>query len=242
MCWDDNSKLTLSADGTARDTSILIDYLSSYIFTHNEHVLSQHLALGVSLGGHSTYHCLLQDPRITAGVVVIGCPDYARVMSQRARKSKLETWTKTEGKDFIGSKDFPKGLLQAVEKYDPAGLLLGELDSDNLDYTRELTEAEKTRIKPILRDTLGGKRIMCLSGGADKLVPYKDSEPFLNWLKSAIRKDAWAGDLGIVLEDIVDEKAGHEFSPKMQVEAVRFISETLAGEGGLRTGSRSSKI
>lgn len=163
-------------------------------------------------------------------------------MSQRARKTKLETWTKSEGKDFRGSKDFPKGLLEAVAKYDPAGLLLGELDPANQDYTHELTDAEKTRIKPILRNTLGGKRIMCLSGGKDKLVPYSESEPFLNWLKGAIAKGAWAGDLGIVLEDIVDEKAGHEFSSKMQVEAVRFISETLAGEGGLRTGSRSSKI
>lgn len=230
-------------DGTARDTSILIDYLSSYIFPTGAHTLVQHLALGVSLGGHSTWHCLLQDARITAGVVVIGCPDYTRLMSQRARKTKLESWTSSKGRDFVGSKDFPKGLVEAVDKYDPAGLLLGELDTFTAeDRSHDPSEAEITRIKPILRDTLGGKRILCLSGGADKLVPYSQSVPFLDWLKNAIKKDAWAGDLNIVLEDIVDEEAGHAYSPKMQAEAVRFITETLAGEGGLRTGSRSSKI
>lgn len=164
-------------------------------------------------------------------------------MSQRARKTKLESWTSSGGRDFLGSNDFPKGLVEAVEKYDPAGLLLGELDTvTGDDYLHEPSDVEKTRIKPLLRDSLGGKRIMCLSGGADKLVPYSQSEPFLNWLKGAIKKEAWAGDLDIVLEDIVDEQAGHEYSGKMQTEAVRFISESLAGEGGLRTGSRSSKI
>ena len=199
--------------------------------------------MGVSLGGHSTWHCLMQDARITAGIVVIGCPDYRRLMIQRASKTKLETWTSSGGRDFFGSKDFPKGLVEAVEKYDPAGLLLGELDTAvGQDGSYEPNKQEQTRIKPLLRDSLGGKRVMCISGGADKLVPYSESKPFLGWLKSAIKKDAWAGDLNIVLEDVVDEKAGHEFNPRMQDEAVRFVCETLAGEGGLRMGSRSSKI
>lgn len=164
-------------------------------------------------------------------------------MQQRARKTKLPSWTESEGRNFLGSKDFPKGLVEAVEKYDPAGLLLGELDvviGDDHQHTP--SDAEQKRIKPILRDTFGGKRILTLSGGADKLVPYAESVPFLNWLKNAIKKDGWAADLDIVLEDIVDEKAGHEYSPSMQVEAVRFITETLAGEGGIRNGTRSSKI
>lgn len=167
-------------------------------------------------------------------------------MQQRAGKSKLSSWTSTSppGRDFLGSKDFPKGLVEAVEKFDPAGLLLGELDTvTGDDHLHEPSDAEKTRLRPILRDTLGGKRILCLSGGSDKLVPYSCSEPFLSWLKNALRKDGgWFNDRGVVLEDIIDEKAGHEYSAKMKVEAVRFISETLAGEGGLRAGSRSSKI
>ncbi|KAL1305566.1 hypothetical protein AAFC00_007172 [Neodothiora populina] len=230
--------------GTARDTSILIDYLSSYIFPTGERTLTQHLALGVSLGGHSVWHCLLQDPRITTGVVVIGCPDFTRLMSQRARKTKLDSWTSAKGgKNFLGSKDFPKGLIEAVGKYDPAGLLLGELDAAKIDYTQELSDKDKERVGAILKKTLGGKKIMCLSGGADKLVPYSQSEPFLTFLKNAIKEGGWAKNCDITLEDIVDEQAGHEFSPKMQTEAVRFITEVLATPSTeFKTGSITSKI
>lgn len=232
--------------GTAQDTSLLINYISSYVFPTSSHTISSHMVLGISLGGHAAWHCLLQEPRITTGVIIVGCPDYIRLMRQRAGKSKLPTWTSTDppGRDFLGSKDFPKGLVETTDKFDPAGLLLGELDTvTGEDHLHEPSDAEKTRLRPILRDTLGGKRILCLSGGADKLVPYSCGEPFLSWLKHALRKDGgWFNDRGVVLEDIVDEKAGHEYSAKMKTEAVRFISETLAGEGGLRAGSRSSKI
>jgi hypothetical protein len=47
------------------------------------------------------------------------------------------------------------------------------------------------------------------------------------------------------LEDIIDENAGHEVTPKMVDEAVRFISETLAtgNNGSKGSGSvRESKI
>ena len=166
-------------------------------------------------------------------------------MSDRARLSKLPTYTSTKppGKDFLGSKDFPKGLIEAIEKYDPAGLLLGELDSAIND---EPSEAEKTRLRPIMRDALGGKRILCLSGGADKLVPYKCGEPFYKWLKHALRSDGgWFNDRGTVLEDIVDDKAGHEFSPKMGEEAKRFITKVLADDdvSSSKAGSpRASKM
>jgi hypothetical protein len=56
--------------GTATDTSQLIDHVESYLFTaQNGPHITQHFALGISLGGHATWHCLLSDPRITAGVV-----------------------------------------------------------------------------------------------------------------------------------------------------------------------------
>jgi dienelactone hydrolase len=32
--------------------------------------------MGVSLGGHAAWQVLFNDPRVTAGVVIIGCPDY----------------------------------------------------------------------------------------------------------------------------------------------------------------------
>lgn len=176
---------------------------------------------------------------------MIGCPDYVRLMSERARLSKRASYVATSppGREFLGSVDFPRGLVEAVEKFDPAGLLLGELDTVTGDeYEHEPSEIEKTRLRPILRDTIGGKRILCLSGGKDKLVPYKNGEPFMKWLKSAVGKGGWFSDRGVVVEDIVDGDAGHEFTAKMDKEAVRFIVETMEGSSGSGGGSRTSKI
>ena len=72
------------------DTSHLMDAIEGYLFGNGHgpgvvaasppgqprEVIDQHLVLGVSLGGHSTWQIMFADPRVTAGVVVIGCPDY----------------------------------------------------------------------------------------------------------------------------------------------------------------------
>lgn len=151
-------------------------------------------------------------------------------MTDRARKSKLSSWTSSEGKDFLGSVDFPQGLVEAANKWDPKSCLMG-------------SGSPSEQQKQLLKEKLGGKRILCLSGGKDKLVPYFCSAPFLEWLKTGLdKKDGWLNDQGIVLEDIVDEQAGHEYSAKMKVEAVRFISDALAGEGALKAGTKTSKI
>lgn len=78
----------------------------------------------------------------------------------------------SKGSDFLGSKDFPKGLIQAVEKYDPAGLLLGDVASRSEDlYSREPSVMERRGLVPIMKSTLQGKRVLNMAGGADKLVP-----------------------------------------------------------------------
>jgi hypothetical protein len=65
--------------GTAVDTSLLIDHLGSYIFpSRGAPPIDQHIALGVSLGGHSAWQLFFNEPRITAAIVIIGCPDYMR--------------------------------------------------------------------------------------------------------------------------------------------------------------------
>ena len=66
--------------GTVADTRGLIDLLPGYLF-HEEggeaaRTIDQHLVLGWSLGGHSCWQLLFADPRVTAGVSVIGCPDF----------------------------------------------------------------------------------------------------------------------------------------------------------------------
>ena len=52
--------------------------MEGYLFhdAEGQKKVDQHLALGVSLGGHSVWQLMFADPRVTAGVVVVGCPDY----------------------------------------------------------------------------------------------------------------------------------------------------------------------
>ena len=155
-------------------------------------------------------------------------------MSDRARLSKRKTWTETQGRDFVGSADFPTGLVEAVRRYDPAGLLLGSLHSsspsgqEHLHY--DLTQEERDALLPLMAKTLGNKRIINLSGGADKLVPYAMGKPFLDWLKASMAPGGFFAGSGLVLEDVVVEGAGHEVPPEMVERMERFLLETLEDE------------
>lgn len=216
--------------GTAADTSLLIDYLPAYIFPQDEHTITSHLVLGVSLGGHAAWQCVLHDSRITSAVVIIGCSDYVRLMHHRAEKSKLESWhaKESKGSKFLGSKDFPKALQEAVDKWDPASLLMAEMiRPGDQDYERQPTDEEKQKLMPLMRDHLQGKKIFNIAGGADKLVPYTCSVPFLTWLKNAIRPGGWYADQGIMLKDKLYEGAGHEVTSEMVEDALAFLMERL---------------
>ncbi len=189
------------------------------------------MVLGVSLGGHAAWHCLLHDPRITTAIVVIGCPDYVRLMSDRARLSKRKTWIETEppGSKFLGSPDFPPGLVDAVQAWDPVGLVSTELGSTTgSDDLQIPSQEEQERLAPVMRRCLQGKRILNLAGGADRLVPYKCAEPFLKWLKMSIGEDGWFRDGEVVLEDIVFDGVGHEMSEGMMKEVLRFLNDRPA--------------
>ena len=244
-----NFMLTSGLDGTAMDTSLLIDYISAYAFPDDSVKISQNIVLGISLGGHAAWHCILHDPRISSAVICIGCPDYARLMSDRARLSKLPTYmnSKPPGSTFIGSNDFPQGLVEAVNKYDPAGFLWSPLKSTRpgQEHLSEVSADDKAVLSPLMARSLGNKRILNLSGGADKLVPYKCSEPFLLWLKKAIGQGGWYEQGGVVLEDMIFDGVGHMVSPEMVPEIIRFIGETME-EGTEMTagkiGSRESRI
>ncbi|KAF7585586.1 hypothetical protein BBP40_010500 [Aspergillus hancockii] len=239
--------------GTARDVSLLIDYLPSFVFSDSERKITENLVLGVSLGGHAAWSCILHEPRVSAGVIIIGCPDYINLMADRARLSKLPAWTSSDppGSRFLGSEAFPTSLLDTVRNYDPASLFLRYTDTKaNIEPLRssplaEPTDEEKQVLRPLLTRCLAGKRILNLSGGVDKLVPYHRGEAFLTWLKNAISPNGWFSDGAVTFEDVIDEGAAHEVTPKMVDEAVRFISETLAanGDDSKMSGSvRESKI
>ncbi|CAI7576070.1 unnamed protein product [Penicillium glandicola] len=239
--------------GTARDTSLLMDYLPSYTFPNGEHNITENLVLGVSLGGHAAWSCLLHEPRISAGVVIIGCPDYINLMADRARLSKLPSWTKSDppGAEVLGSEALPTSFLETVNRYDPAGMMLKHVDcGPSTGPLREgplpqASESEQQVLRPLLTRALAGKRILNLAGGKDKLVPYHRGELFLNWFKQTVSSDGWFGDGAVSFEDIIDRAAGHEVTAKMVDEAVRFISETLAAgsdQAGRRGSVRESKI
>ncbi|KAF2133748.1 alpha/beta-hydrolase [Dothidotthia symphoricarpi CBS 119687] len=217
--------------GTATDTSHLLDYIESYILTTpTSPRITQHLALGISLGGHAVWHCLLADPRITAGVVGIGCPDYTRLMTHRARLSKRESHAATSppGAAFLGSADFPPALQSAVAQFDPAGLLLPNYFSPTTPDP-PLEKAARDRFSILVRERLAGKQILNLSGKVDKLVPYSAGEPFLNVLKGVLRDDP---GLDVKLEDVLFEGVGHAFPKQMADKAAEWICGVLAKDGG----------
>lgn len=224
--------------GTATDTSQLINHLGSYIFTAPDAPkIQQHFALGVSLGGHATWHCLLGDRRITAGVVGIGCPDYTRLMTDRARLSKRKTYTATTppGSAFLGSSDFPKALQDAIAQYDPAGLMLPGMFNPTAD-DKQPDQAQLDRMKALMRERLQGKRILNLSGRIDKLVPYAAGEPFLNIFRRIIADDA---SLDIAFDDILFDGVGHAFPQAMVDYAAEWLCSLLAKDDA---GHVSSKI
>ncbi|EON63224.1 hypothetical protein W97_02451 [Coniosporium apollinis CBS 100218] len=219
--------------GTAVDTSHLLSYLPAYLPLHL--TVTTHLALGISLGGHSVWHCLLSDPRITTGVVVIGCPDYTRLMQHRAEKSRLHSWTSSSppGSRFIGSADFPPALVESVGQFDPAGLLL---PLPNPNHTQD-GDRDTALKQTLLRERLGGKRLLNMSGGADKLVPYSCGVTFLDYLKNEISRTGCCE-----LEDIVFDGAGHEMTAAMAEKAVAFVCDSLNEEGGSNTSAKTCKI
>lgn len=72
--------------GTVVDTSHLMDGLEGYLFSGGGgpagaqgrgRKVDHHVGLGVSVGGHSIWQLMFSDPRCVAGVMVLGCPDYA---------------------------------------------------------------------------------------------------------------------------------------------------------------------
>ena len=223
--------------GTATDCSHLMDHLESYIFhTPSSPKIATHFALGISLGGHATWHCLLSEPRITAGVVGIGCPDYTRLMTDRARLSKLKSYTESSppGAEFLGSKDFPQALQDAIAQYDPAGLLLpGSFNPMGADP--EPSKAALDRFKALARERLGGKQILNLSGRDDKLVPYAAGEPFLKVFKQVVSEEP---GLGVEFEDVLFDGVGHAFPKSMADTATEWLCDILAKEEGRGRGCK----
>lgn len=143
-------------------------------------------------------------------------------MTDRARLSKLETYTSSNGADFLGSKDFPAALVSSVQKWDPKGLLFGTSD-----IQVNPLESEQNRLREILDARIKGKQLLVCSGGDDKLVPYHCTELFMQFLKNAT--SGWYKNGNVYVEDNVYPGIGHAYSEGMVKDTTRFISDILAG-------------
>ncbi|KAK4246263.1 hypothetical protein C7999DRAFT_33306 [Corynascus novoguineensis] len=213
--------------GTVADQKGLLDLVEGYLFRGDQgkRKIDQHLALGISLGGHSVWQLMFADPRVTAGVVIVGCPDYMNLLSDRARLSKLSTYSaKDNGASFLGSEDFPPALVDACKKFDPKAIFFGT------DPVPDVTEAAKyhsTALR-IMQERLRGKRFLLCSGGEDKLVPYRCAKPFVNWFSQASQSWCKDEDIPLFVSDRVYPGVGHEFSPEMIKDSVQFVVDTVA--------------
>lgn len=232
------------------------DVVESYLFHDSAEegqqrkVIDHHLALGISLGGHSVWQLMFADQRVRAGVAVIGCPDFMSksvlillrsgntmatnhlidLITDRARLSKLSTYSADTGAaTFLGSKDFPPSLVTAACKTDPKGILFGtspipsSSSSPGSSSPSTADEDERQR-RQILLERLQGKQFLLCNGAEDKLVPPRCGEAFTRWFKEAADKYKEARIL-------VDERtyAGieHTFSVGMVKDAVEWVMEVV---------------
>jgi len=85
-----------------------------------------------------------------------------------------------------------------------------------------------------LREVWKGKRLLALSGGVDRLVPYACSEPFLTEVKGAVGR----GELELDVKDVVYGGVGHDCTAEMVNELVRwFVACFKDMDGGLKGSS-----
>jgi pimeloyl-ACP methyl ester carboxylesterase len=214
--------------GTAIDTKLILDHLPSYL-PASIPTPSIHMVLGISLGGHSAWHCLFNYPEFTSGVVIIGCCDYPMLMADRAVKSKLSTCTDTQppGISIFGSESFPDALYTVVKEYDPASMLRTRLGLQG--PTERFPEAAHEFGVTLLTDRLGGKKILNLAGREDQLVPYACSESFMTYLMS-VQKQQTQDHKPLNVQHASFPRIGHAVSNEMHDLAVDFLLESLDPE------------
>ncbi|KAG1726606.1 Alpha/Beta hydrolase protein [Suillus lakei] len=107
--------------GSAQDVSFLIDHLPSFLYPSSERTIVEWGMGGISLGGHSTWIALSREPRLTLGIPIIGCPDYTKLISQRAKSSGVP----------FSPPYYPSSLKTYVEAHDPAQLPYRAKDASN---------------------------------------------------------------------------------------------------------------
>ncbi|PWN52502.1 hypothetical protein IE53DRAFT_385043 [Violaceomyces palustris] len=138
--------------GTARDVSFIVDFLAPYLFPHDERNISAFAVTGKSLGGHSVWHVLAEEPRITVGVPFIGMPDYSKLLQDRTRTSFVSN----------GPPTVPASLKNLISSIDPAMKQFDVFDPS--------------------KNPFWGKKVCVCSGREDRLVKWDWNQGFLNAL------------------------------------------------------------
>ena len=98
--------------GTAADVSLLIDYLESVLFPHDEHTVVRWICCGASLGGHSAWIAGSKDPRISHIIPIVGSPSMCTLLKHRAETSDPPL--------VFGPPLIPNSLLKTMRRTDPA--------------------------------------------------------------------------------------------------------------------------
>jgi hypothetical protein len=155
-------------------------------------------------------------------------------MSDRARLSKRETYTASNGAEFFGSKDFPRALISSVQSVHPKDMLFGTSD-----IKPRLSKFEEKYFGDIFNAKIKGKRLLVCSGENDKLVPYRFTEPFTHFLKEAA--DGWYKEGNLYIEDNT-YPVGHEYSDGMVIDTIRFVTDTLIIGTPKSVGTGAAKI
>ena len=208
-----------------------MSHVETYLFPRGQRHISKHIVLGVSLGGHAAWLSLFHEPRVTAGIVVIGCCDFATLMHGRARLSARPSFSEVDptGLFFIGSSDFPAALRQAVLQIDPASILLGDYKLRCRDGA-DLSTTRQRRLRELILKTIGQKRILNLAGGSDKFVPHSASQDFLKFLTCATQPGGFAEDTGVSINQQVLPGVGHEVNQEMHSIIHNFIIDCVSAE------------
>ena len=161
-------------------------------------------------------------------------------MSDRARLSKLPS---SNNGTFLGSSDFPPGLIEATNAYDPTGMTLQGIPFPDRDaiLAGEPAPNGNLMLESRLARRIQGKRILNLSGTDDKLVPYRCSKPFIQLLSRYAASSNSSMELSFHFVDKVFEGVGHAMSMNMAQEVNHFVVETLS-QAGTAVKSSSAKM
>jgi hypothetical protein len=168
------------------------------------------------------------------------------LLTDRARLSKIPDYISSSppGSKFLGSPSFPATLVETIKNFDAAQLIMGKAYSDP---EAGVDEKERERLRGFYEERLKGKRLLVVSGGADKMAPYSRSEPVISFLKGAVGKEGgwWRGG-GIEIKDVVFPGVKHELTMGMVGESVEYILESVergsGGASGESAGRRGVKL